>query len=566
MKQINFITRIVFILLFSVFSHAQLQNANWYFGQNQISSQNGAGLDFNNGNVSVLTDGKTEDDRFFTSTMSDENGNLLFYTDGYSVWNKNHIKMPNGNNTLNGIFHTVSIVPFPGNSDKYYVFTIGSVGNEHRYFYSIVDMNLNNNLGDVETATLNTPLNLLPYFDGVNIKNHMQRKNNMSVAKHSDGESYWLILNPFDVFFVLKIDINGISSNPIVYDENIPSINYSLNILGQSGMSISPSMDKVAYFTKRLNGGNVSIALTILNFDNSNGQLSSFYFEIDSNQSRNGISCEFSSNGQFLYILEDNASLYNIFQLDLQNLSNPSIFLGFSIENSFDNASLPTLIRGIDGKIYVPNSSNFLGVINNPNLLGTNSNYVNNQINLGADVIAKKLPQQVCSHNTSLDCPDNLTITQTVLNGTSDIREANSWIVALNIVENGASAEYDANKFVKLQTGFHARAGSYFRGYIDGCTNTLPIAKTSISNIKKEVIKELKIYPNPAKDKVNLAHSYLNIQSYALYDMHGRKVSHQSAIKNTKHTIDVSNFEKGLYILNITIEDNAVITKHLILN
>jgi hypothetical protein len=558
---------IVILLVINTFSHAQLENANWYFGGN-TGSENPAGLSFNN-SVTVLTDGQTDDNRFFTSVVSDENGSLLFYTDGRSVWNKNHVKMPNGNNTLNGIFHTVSIVPFPGDNNKYYVFTIKvDVFNENDdYYYSVVDMSLDNSLGDIVQSSINTSMGILPYVDPqFNIKNENQRKNNMVVAKHSDGESYWLILNPFDVFFILKIDSNGISSNPIIYNENIPYLDYSNNIQGSSGISISPNSDKISYFTRRIFSGDQGFEFTILNFNNTTGQLTPFYSDNNpwSFNVNNGYACEFSSDNRFIYLLDNNITSYNIYQFDTQNLNNSPIFIGSSLGGEAET-DFPTLVRGIDDKIYVPNSNNFLGVINSPNLLGTSSNYVNNQINLGVNVIAKKLPQQVQVQSNN-DCPDNLTITQTVSNGNTDIQEAASWIVASNIIENGANAEYDANKFVRLEVGFHANAGSYFRAYIDGC---IPMSsKTTNERItnKEEIVKSIFVYPNPAKNLVNLSHNYLKIQSYTLYDIHGRKVKYQNEINNTKHSIDVSNFEEGIYILNITLEDNSTATKHLILN
>ena len=75
-------------ILFSNISYSQKEENIWYFG-------NRAGLDFNSGSPVALTDGV-----LFTnegcSVISDNTGNLLFYTDGTRVWNKNHRQMPNG--------------------------------------------------------------------------------------------------------------------------------------------------------------------------------------------------------------------------------------------------------------------------------------------------------------------------------------------------------------------------------------------------------------------------------------------------------------------------------------
>lgn len=82
-------TLLLLIFLFiSLSSYAQGEANIWYFGYY-------AGLDFNSGSLVVLIDSK-----IFTyeacATISNASGQLLFYTDGKTIWNKNHQIMPNG--------------------------------------------------------------------------------------------------------------------------------------------------------------------------------------------------------------------------------------------------------------------------------------------------------------------------------------------------------------------------------------------------------------------------------------------------------------------------------------
>ncbi|MGO8056139.1 hypothetical protein, partial [Rhizobium leguminosarum] len=60
------------------------------------------------------------------ATQSDKNGNLLFYTNGIDVWNRNHEIMPNGTGLFGSQTSTQSgiIVPQPGSDSIYYVFTV----------------------------------------------------------------------------------------------------------------------------------------------------------------------------------------------------------------------------------------------------------------------------------------------------------------------------------------------------------------------------------------------------------------------------------------------------------
>jgi len=78
---------IVFIF-YSITSIAQGEANIWYFGEN-------AGIDFNSGTPVAISDGQINT-REGCSSFSDANGNLLFYSDGTTVWNKNHTPMPNG--------------------------------------------------------------------------------------------------------------------------------------------------------------------------------------------------------------------------------------------------------------------------------------------------------------------------------------------------------------------------------------------------------------------------------------------------------------------------------------
>jgi hypothetical protein len=93
---------------------AQYNQANiWYL-------QNGNGIDFNTNPPEKLNNHVFMGGRI--STICDNNGKLLFYTDGMTVIDKNHKKMKNGENLLGHTEHI--IVPFPQNKNLYYIFSI----------------------------------------------------------------------------------------------------------------------------------------------------------------------------------------------------------------------------------------------------------------------------------------------------------------------------------------------------------------------------------------------------------------------------------------------------------
>jgi hypothetical protein len=100
-------------------------NQNWVFGR-------GAGLDFS-------TTTPTPRSGFAMSTfegcasISDENGTLLFYTDGTSVWDSSHTQRISGLQGNPSSTQSAIIVPDPGDKNCYYIFTAdgASGGNKH---------------------------------------------------------------------------------------------------------------------------------------------------------------------------------------------------------------------------------------------------------------------------------------------------------------------------------------------------------------------------------------------------------------------------------------------------
>ena len=111
--------KLLVAILFTVLPltvYSQLEASNWYFGF-------GAGLNFDpaTGDVRALTDGQLNTFEGCAS-ISDSDGNLLFYTDGITVYNKNNIQMPNGFGLEGDPSSTQSaiIIPKPADENIYY--------------------------------------------------------------------------------------------------------------------------------------------------------------------------------------------------------------------------------------------------------------------------------------------------------------------------------------------------------------------------------------------------------------------------------------------------------------
>ena len=72
---------------------------------------------------------------------------------------------------------------------------------------------------------------------------------------------------------------------------------------------------------------------------------------------------------------------------------------------------------------------------------------------------------------------------------------------------------------------------------------------TSSLSLNEEGISELTLYPNPVFNILNIRSNDI-INSYKLYDVHGRLILNKNNISSKNFEIDVSNLDSDIYILN----------------
>ncbi|MEJ2112831.1 MAG: cell surface protein, partial [Flavobacteriaceae bacterium] len=197
------------------FGFSQKESANWYFGSF-------AGLDFNSGNPVPHVDGKLETHEG-CATISDANGNLLFYTDGVTVWDRIHNIMPNGTGLLGHSSSTASaiIIPKPGTTTSYYIFTV----DKPSYYlteglpidgvnYSEVDMSLNSGYGDIVSGMKNR--HLITYNTGDSFQSEYKSSEKITAVTSNDGSSIWVITQFMNKFYSFRVDANGVNETPVV--------------------------------------------------------------------------------------------------------------------------------------------------------------------------------------------------------------------------------------------------------------------------------------------------------------------------------------------------------------
>lgn len=396
------IKSLLLCLLFSIPAFSQGEANNWFFGQF-------GGLQFqSDGSVTPLAGGMMNTNEG-CSTISDADGNLLFYTDGRNVWDSNHLLMPNGNyfggtgllgdpsSTQSGI-----IVPKKGDPNIYYIFTVDephhdnatvfpnqfagvysdtgeTIPNADDGFnnglnYSIVDLSVtgdNGSIGDVTTRNIH----LLTYNPADNEEIKFKCSEKITAIRKGDGSGYWVIAHFIDKFYAFSVDENGVNETPVVTQiaPMVPLGGYRRNALGC--IKASPDGDKLAIahqqFSTIPGSAEPTGAVYVYDLDNMTGVVSN-PVQLLNNLSPYGV--EFSPQGKKLYVsyADFPGGTGFLHQFDMLSTDIPASGIVLAV-----TGQPSTLQLGPNGKIYrAVISSQFLDVINNPEEDGALCNYV----------------------------------------------------------------------------------------------------------------------------------------------------------------------------------------------
>lgn len=351
-------------LLLTTYSHSQdiKRTYNWYFGHY-------AGLNFATGNPVVLDDGNLYDGTHRGCvTMSDTNGNLLFYTNGERIWNKNHTSMY----ANIGSYLSMQVVSFPkpGSDHEYYLFSV-SYGGYFLSFYTIIDMSMNGGLGGITG-----PVVLDAAWDAVY---------KLCATYHKNQEDIWVITRKFteSKYASFLVTANGVNTTPLLSPAPpAPS--------GERQGVMKISYDK-KYLITCFKGGipENSDAIEVCRFNDADGTVEYLYtFQVrDDNYPGDNLEtsgAEFSPDSKFLYLTANWWSVWGdtglIYQYEMQYIEDSASFVASAV-NVGPGYKKSDLQLGPDGRIYVtgqnspPPYPEYLGVINEPWKKGTLCDY-----------------------------------------------------------------------------------------------------------------------------------------------------------------------------------------------
>ncbi len=558
---------VLILLLSSIGLKAQKYDANWLFGYAGGPMYQDSNLAISR--VHFLNFGKKEiivnqDITMWlaptNASISNENGDLLCYTNGIGLNNSGNDIIENGD-TLNtwtefglNVPQGALILKIPESENKYVLFLaetgyVWQVGIRSIALKScIIDMSENNGKGKVIVKNKYLIKDTLTYGKIV-------------ATKHANGRDWWIIVPERDKpnFYTLLLTPEGVKNKGI---QKFPGT--LVDGLGQA--CFSPNGKKYACFNDISYGDGQF--LDIFDFDRCTGMLSNHLtFHNYNNQSAAG-GVAISPNSRFVYF----SSFNKIFQADLdstnplENMEIVAQYDGFvdDFPTRFFMAQLAP-----DGRIYLcaPDGAKYLHIIDFPDRKGMACNVRQHALKLPTynSFSLPNFPNYRLGPLDGSSC-DTLGITnipvanfrpdqdtsmalQFEFNDLSYYEPTNwSWDFGDGAISSDTSpvhlfpknGQYIVCLTVSNQYGSNTACDTLYLG-------VSPLATFDISKVK--VI----VYPNPASEFVNfIMNDYFPVRSeISLYNGQGILMRKQHFIQGW-NTMDVRDLPVGIYHYEIS--------------
>jgi gliding motility-associated-like protein len=369
-----------FLFLFSFSLIAQQEYDQWRFGY-------GAGIDFTGG-YPKLVSGNSIFSQESAASVADCFGNLLFYTDGETVWSKNDGIMEGGTglNAVSGTYPSTQgslIVKRPNSSSIYILFTASDI---YGVNYSVINTAANNGLGRVIQKN-------------VKVSNGPTQK--LAVTYHQNGTDIWVLThyensNKYDAFLVTQLGVSSIS----VSSETGP-----IHTSAHGEMKFNQQGTKVAAVVQDQD------LVTLADFNNATGRISNSIGISGAVGKPHG--CEFSPSGSKMYVTGWGPIKGGVYQFKVV-LSNSITLSNERSKISGSFKPMGSLQLAPDNKIYIANDpdldepgNRYLGVINYPENEGSTAYFKKLGLYLGSGFSSWQLPNVTL---TSKDVYENKSI------------------------------------------------------------------------------------------------------------------------------------------------------------
>ncbi|MFM2316332.1 MAG: hypothetical protein RLZZ155_664 [Bacteroidota bacterium] len=134
-----------------------------------------------------------------------------------------------------------------------------------------------------------------------------------------------------------------------------------------------------------------------------------------------------------------------------------------------------------------------------------------------------------------------------------------NWIVTGGTIVSGQGTNVIEVVWDQFITGTGEIQMTWANAY--GCESTQFYAVSVDVSVQEIIASNLRIYPNPTRDVVNIQWDFMNENTYlTVFDNTGKLLSTQKLNNQTLQILDLSGYENGVYQLRLSNE-NAVIVK-----
>jgi Secretion system C-terminal sorting domain len=353
------------------------------FAQNQgsvwVSGKKGE-IDFSTGQAIAKKRSDKKEICSTSASICDKNGNLLFYTNGFRAFNRFGNILLNGDSLDMGDYtywgygfnsnpDGAVILPFPGDSEKYYLFytDLNNIATElggglwpTHIYYAIVDMTLDGGLGGIDSS--NKKFTLLT---------DTLTQCSLQAVKHSDGRDWWLVTheygsNRYYKFLITPAGIQG------PFNQEIGGVFKLQNAQIASPMKFT--LDGSRFFHASFDSNRIEL----FDFDRCTGNLSNLHtFKADTSLVY-VYGASFSPSGRYIYlsINENEIRQYDIYASDITG-SSKTVGVSDNKGDPFQpNFYLHQL--GPDRKVYITayDDDFALHIINDPDSAGKACHFI----------------------------------------------------------------------------------------------------------------------------------------------------------------------------------------------
>jgi hypothetical protein len=579
---------LLFILLsFSINIYAQKHDYIWTLGYSSglPNPYGGTQIDFNTIPTTMVRHDRQVWFGPTVGSMCDSLGNLLFYSNGNFIADKNDDIMPNGDSlNMPSLFYDewgyvvpqgMIILPSPQNPKKYFFFHLRTSSIPTNPYiktdllYTLVDMELNNGNGDV--VEKNKPVVISELSNS-----------HLTACKHANGRDWWVIMPQIgtNIYHYCLLTPNGVEGP---WQQSIG--NNAFGKQNWDGMAcFSPDGSKYLYYDP-------STDIFLFDFNRCTGLLSNFkYVPIIDNADSLNLLCGavFSPNSRFLYIITS----FNLYQFDsnASDLNNSKILIdtydGFTTPTGWHTAFYMPVVAP-DGKIYIGCASSlpYMHRINEPNKKGIACDFRQHSILLPTiiDLGMPHFPNYRLGPIDGSTCDTLRFDNHPLSNWLWDIEDSTQ-INQVNFTDN---ASYEPTSWhwnfgdgtMSQDTSpvhTYAQNGVYYvcltvcnANSCDTLCRDVYVGVSGVEEIADNQANEIIAYPNPAADILYLKLPISHESQLQIMDLTGKIVLQKALSQNAGVAlldVNIVALPVGMYVLTVRDGHGLVGVKKVVIS